>query len=89
VSLLGFGELDGLFQPVPELAVLTAEVTDLVEEFLAGRLRIALLFDGPLDAPGVLVDRLPATAGRLSLSGDIAPATPEDRRGIADPGHDG
>ena len=89
VALLGLGELDGVLQPVPELTVLAAEVLDLVEEFLAGRAVAVLLFDGLLDAAGVLVGDLSATAGRLGLTGDVAPASREHGGGIADPGHHG
>jgi hypothetical protein len=89
VASLGLGKLDGVLQPLPELTVLAAEGLDLVEESLAGRPVAVLLGDGLLDAPGVLVGDLSATAGRLGLARDIAPASQEHGGGIADPGHDG
>jgi hypothetical protein len=83
------GELNGLFQPRPELAVLLLEGLDLVKELLAGGFPIVLLFDSLLDALGMLVDRLPATPGRLGLVSDLAPTSQENGGGIADPGRDG
>jgi hypothetical protein len=53
------------------LTVLAAEIPDLAEEFLAGR-AVVLRRDGLLDAPGVLVGDLSATAGRLGSTGDVA-----------------
>src|SRR4051812_37305387 len=89
VALLNLGELDGVLQPVPERTVLAAEVPDLVKEFLAGRPLTVLRFDGLLDAAGVLVGALSATAGGLGWPGDVTPASRKHGGGIADPGHDG
>ncbi len=58
--LLGQGELDGLEQPVPELGVLPAEGSVLLDQLLAGGSAAVLGLDGGQDLLGMVVD---ATGG--------------------------
>jgi hypothetical protein len=89
VAALGLGELDGLPEPLPELAILLAEGLDLVEQLLSRRPAVGQVRHRLLDPLGVLVEGLSARADRVGVLGHIAPSAGEDRRRIADPDRHG
>jgi hypothetical protein len=83
------GTVEGLRQPVPELAVLVAQALVFLEEFVAGEPRLLGVGDGLLNKGGVVVDGLAAAAVVLGLLGNVAVAAAQGGGGVADPGEDG
>ena len=82
------GEIDRLFQPLPQLLVLRVQAGNLREQFGVRRAAALGLGDGRLDALGLLVGGLTTAAGLVGTARDVAAVAEQDGGGIADPGAD-
>lgn len=87
--LLIQGAVDGLFQPVPQLTVLSAELGDRAEELRARRSREAGILDRLEDLVGVVIGGLARAARFFGLAANSAVLAAQTSRGVADPTEQG